>query len=291
MKILISGGTGQLGRDCTKVLERDHEVTPVGSRALDISDWTAVKAFVQDLKPDVILNCAAFTKVDDCETKKELAWKVNVEGPKNLAAAAEDRGARIIHISTDYVFDGKKPVPEYYTETDTTHPISYYGFTKLEAEKAVCAETGRYSILRTAWLYGANGRNFLKTMLRLALGDPEREIKVVHDQFGSPTWSYRLAEQIENILDADVNGIFHATSEGHCTWYELATTFLGEMAVPNAFVPCTTRDYPTPAERPINSILENQRSKDAGLNSMRDWRTDLIQFVTLFKGRLIDEVK
>lgn len=96
MKILISGGTGQLGRDCTKVLERDHEVTPVGSRALDISDWTAVKAFVQDLKPDVILNCAAFTKVDDCETKKELAWKVNVEGPKNLAAAAEDRGARII---------------------------------------------------------------------------------------------------------------------------------------------------------------------------------------------------
>jgi dTDP-4-dehydrorhamnose reductase len=292
MRILISGGTGQLGRDCTEVLEKKgHEVISVGSKTLDIADWKAVKAFVQDLEPDVILNCAAFTKVDDCETKKELAWKVNVEGPKNLAAAAEERGARIIHISTDYVFDGKKPVPEYYTENDDTNPISYYGLTKLEAEKAICAQTDRYSILRTAWLYGANGQNFLKTMLRLALGDPEREIKVVHDQFGSPTWSYRLAEQVEKMMDADQNGIFHATSEDYCTWYELATTFLGEMSVPNAFIPCTTRDYPTPAERPTNSILENQRLKDEGLNVMPNWRADLIQFVNLFKDRLIDEVK
>ncbi len=291
MKILITGGAGQLGRDCTTVLKKSHEVTPVGSKALDIADRTAVNAFVKALKPDVILNCAAFTRVDDCETEKEPAWKVNVEGPKNLASAAGARGARMIHISTDYVFDGKKPVPDHYTETDNTHPISYYGLTKLEAEKAVCEETDRYSILRTAWLYGINGRNFLKTMLRLALGDPEREIRVVHDQFGSPTWSYRLAEQIATVMDADVNGLFHATSEGHCTWYELATTFLDEMAVPNAFVPCTTRDYPTPAKRPANAILENQRLKDEGLNIMRDWRTDLIQFVNLFKLRLIGEVK
>jgi dTDP-4-dehydrorhamnose reductase len=291
MKILISGGTGQLGRDCTEVLEKDHDVISVGSKALDITDWKGVKAFVRDLKPDVMLNCAAFTKVDDCETKKALAWKVNVEGAKNLAAAAEERGARIIHISTDYVFDGKKPVPEYYTENDDTNPISYYGLTKLEAENVIGAETDRYSIVRTAWLYGANGWNFLKTMLRLALGNPEKEIKVVDDQFGSPTWSYRLAEQIQKVMDADQNGIFHATSENYCTWYELATTFLDELAIPNAFIPCTTRDYPTPAERPANSILENQRLKDAGLNSMRDWRADLVQFVTLFKDRLIDEVK
>ena len=291
MKILISGGTGQLGRDCTEVLGKNHAVTPVGSKALDIAHWTAVKRFVQDLKPDVILNCAAFTRVDDCETKKELAWKVNVEGPKNLAAAAGEQGARIVHISTDYVFDGKKPVPEYYTETDTPRPVSYYGLTKLEAEKAVGAETDRYSILRTAWLYGANGQNFLKTMLNLALGDPEREIKVVHDQFGSPTWSYRLAEQIEKVMDADKNGIFHATSENYCTWYDLATAFLDDMEVPNGFIPCTTRDYPTPAKRPLNSILENQRLKAEGLNVMGDWRADLTQFVTLFKDRLMDEVK
>jgi dTDP-4-dehydrorhamnose reductase len=128
-------------------------------------------------------------------------------------------------------------------------------------------------------------------MLNLALGDPEREIKVVHDQFGSPTWSYRLAEQIEKVMDADKNGIFHATSENYCTWYDLATAFLDDMEVPNGFIPCTTRDYPTPAKRPLNSILENQRLKAEGLNVMGDWRADLTQFVTLFKDRLMDEVK
>ena len=291
MKILISGGTGQLGRDCTKVLGKSHDVIPVGSKALDIADSSAVSAFVQDSRPDVILNCAAFTKVDDCETKKKLAWKVNVEGPKNLAAAAGAMGLRLIHISTDYVFDGKKPVPDYYTETDDTHPISYYGLTKLEAEKAVAEETDRYMILRTAWIYGAEGQNFLKTMLKLALGDPEREIKVVNDQFGSPTWSYRLAEQIEKVMDADMSGIFHATSEGYCTWYELATVFLEEMQIPNSFLPCTTKDYPTPAARPASSILENERLKNAGLNVMRNWREDLTQFVSMFKNHLVNEVK
>ena len=296
MRILISGGTGQLGRDCQKVLAESHPVTAVGSRELDITDWKAVDAFVQDVKPDVILNCAAFTRVDDCETRKDSAWKVNVEGPKHLAAVAGMRGLRLIHISTDYVFDGKKQVPEYYTEKDDTHPDSYYGLTKLEGEKAVRAETDHYTILRTAWLYGAEGGNFLKTMLKLALGNPQKEIKVVNDQFGSPTWTYRLAQQIEKVMDADITGIFHATSEGYCSWYELATVFLGEMAGfypirPDAFVPCTTREYPTPAARPANSILENRRLKDAGLNFMRDWRADLIQFVSLFRKRLIDEVK
>ncbi|MCF8130976.1 MAG: dTDP-4-dehydrorhamnose reductase [Deltaproteobacteria bacterium] len=290
MRILITGGSGQLGRDCTTVLKKKYDVTPVASNALDIADRRAVEGLVQELKPDVILNCAAFTRVDDCETHKALAWKVNVEGAKHLASAAGGLGARMIHISTDYVFDGQKQVPESYTEKDNTHPISYYGLTKLEAEKGVCAETDRYTILRTAWLYGVNGRNFLKTMLRLALGDPKREITVVHDQFGSPTWSYRLAEQIEKVMDADINGTFHATSEGHCTWYELAATFLDEMEVPNTLVPCTTRDYPTPAKRPLNSILENQRLKDEGLNIMRDWRADLVQFVSIFKKRLLGEV-
>ena len=291
MKILITGGAGQLGRDCTKVLEKEHEVTSVDSRGLDVSDPVAVKAFVQGLKPDVILNCAAFTRVDDCETAKELARKVNAEGPGYLAAEAEALKARMIHISTDYVFDGKKPIPGSYTENDKTHPLSHYGLTKLEGEKAVRGETDRYSIFRTAWLYGIDGRNFLKTMLRLALDDPHREIKVVHDQFGSPTWTHRLAEQIERVIAADVNGLFHATSEGYCTWFELATAFLDEMAVENNLIPCTTRDFPTPAERPVNSILENRRLKEMGLNIMGDWRADLIQFVGISKNRLLGEVK
>ena len=135
MKILITGGAGQLGRDCETVLKKNHQVTPVDLEVLDIADRTAVNAFVHDLKPDVILNCAAFTRVDDCETEKELACKVNVEGPKHLASAAGTRGARMIHISTDYVFDGKKPVPEYYTENDGTHPISNYGLTSWKRRK------------------------------------------------------------------------------------------------------------------------------------------------------------
>ena len=291
MKILITGGAGQLGQDCEKVLARDQKVTTVGSRALDISDRKAVDAFIGNLEPDVVLNCAAFTRVDDCETQKELAWKINVVGPKNLATAARALGSRLVHISTDYVFDGRKPIPEYYTESDRTHPTSYYGLSKLEGEKAVALTTDRYTILRTAWLYGAFGHNFLKTMLKLAVDDPQREIKVVHDQFGSPTWSYGLAEQIKRVVTADVSGLFHATSEGYCTWYDLAKTFLHEMKVPGALVPCTTSDYPTPARRPANSILENQRLKDEGLNIMQDWRADLIQFVRKFKDHLLYEVK
>ena len=291
MKILITGGTGQLGRDCEKVLARDQKVTAVGSRSLDISDRKAVDAFIGDLRPDVVLNCAAFTRVDDCETQKELVWKINVVGPENLATAARTCGSRMVHISTDYVFDGGKPVPEYYTESDQTHPTSYYGFSKLEGEKAIALATDRYTILRTAWLYGAFGHNFLKTMLKLVVGDPQREIKVVHDQFGSPTWSYGLAEQIKRVIDANVSGLFHATSEGYCTWYDLAKTFLHEMEIPCALVPCTTRDYPTPAKRPANSILENRRLKDEGLNIMQDWRVDLTQFVKTFKDHLLREVK
>ncbi len=290
MKILITGGTGQLGRDCVRVLEKNHDVIPLDLDVLDISDGGAVAACVLRLHPDVIINCAAFTQVDECETKRALARKVNVAGPRYLAAAAALRGLPMIHISTDYVFDGKKPVPQHYTETDRPQPGSYYGVTKLEGERAVMEETDRYAILRTAWLYGIHGQNFLKTMLKLALQDARKEVKVVNDQFGSPTWSYRLAEQIETVMIENANGIFHATSEGFCSWYDLATTFLNEMEIPHAFVPCTTREYPTPAKRPTNSILENRRLKEEGLNLMGDWRTDLVRFVNSFKDRLIREV-
>ena len=291
MKILVTGGTGQLGKDCVKVLEERHQVTPLGSRDLDITDSKAVKIFLQVEKPDVIINCAAFAQVDACETEKDLAWRVNVEGPKNLAAAAGKNGSRLIHISTDYVFDGKKPVPEAYTEQDETGPISYYGATKLAAEKALAENADRFAILRTAWMYGADGRSFLKTILWLALADPYRQIRVVNDQFGSPTWSLSLARQIEKVIDAQLAGIFHATSEGYCTWFELARSFLMQMEVPDAVVPCSTAEYPTPAARPANSILENRRLKEAGQNIMADWRDDLAQFVCLFRDRLMNEVK
>ena len=278
MKIVITGGTGQLGGDCKEVLERSFEIVSLGSKDLDISSMTAVDSLIGEIAPQIILNCAAFTKVDDCETKRELSWKVNVEGPRNLAVVAKKHGARLIHISTDYVFDGRKPVPEHYTEAEDTNPISYYGKTKLEGEVAVRGATDNHMILRTAWMYGIRGQNFLKTMLRLALKDPKREIKVVNDQVGSPTWSYRLAMQIAKLIESGGQGTYHATSEGYGTWYELATDFLDKMGVPHSFAPCTTEEYPTPAARPTNSILENQRLKEAGLNLMEDWQNDLAKF-------------
>ena len=289
MKIMITGGTGQLGGDCVEVLEQRYEIVSLGSKDLDITSRTAVERLIREIAPQFILNCAAFTKVDDCETKRDLAQKVNVEGPRNLGAAAKIQGAQLIHISTDYVFDGTKKVPESYTEQDGTNPISYYGVTKLEAEEAVRKETDNHMIFRTAWMYGIRGQNFLKTMLRLALGDPEREIKVVGDQFGSPTWSYRLAQQIAKMIESGGQGTYHATSEGYCTWYELATGFLDKMGVPHSFTPCTTEEYPTPAARPMNSILENQRLKEAGLNVMEDWQNDVSEFIHRFKDRLIKE--
>ena len=289
MKIMITGGTGQLGGDCVEVLEQRYEIVSLGSKDLDITSRTAVEILIGEINPWAILNCAAFTKVDDCETKRDLAQKVNVEGPRNLGVAAKKQGAQLIHISTDYVFDGRKNISDPYTEQDGTNPISYYGVTKLEAEEAVREATDNHIILRTAWMYGIRGQNFPKTMLRLALNDPKREIKVVGDQFGSPTWSYRLAQQIAKLIESGGHGTYHATSEGYCSWYELATGFLDKMDVPHSFVPCTTEEYPTPAARPTNSILENQRLKEAGLNVMEDWQDDLAEFMLRFKDRLINE--
>ena len=291
MKIVILGGKGQLGSDCTKVLKEIHDVMSVDLDELDITDILQVEAAAGNFGADVIVNCAGFTRVDDCETEKELACKVNVEGPGNLAVAAKNQGAQLIHISTDYVFDGRKRAPEPYTEKDDPNPISYYGVTKLAAEEAVRRITDNHIILRTAWLYGIRGQNFLKTMLNLALKDPQREIKIVNDQFGSPTWSYRLALQIEKLIESGGNGTFHATSEGYCTWYGLATYFLGKMGVPHSFVPCTTAEYPTPAVRPINSILENRRLKEAGINLMQGWKSDVEEFVFRFRDRLINETR
>jgi dTDP-4-dehydrorhamnose reductase len=291
MKIMITGNKGQLGFDCAKVLSKKHEVLGVDIDDVDITKFQDVDALVRQFDPNIIINCAAYTRVDDCETEKELAWNVNVTGAENLARCVRRYGGLLIHISTDYVFDGGKNVPEPYVETDATGPVSYYGKTKLEGEKAIMRTTDQYVIIRTAWLYGINGHNFLKTMLKLSFRNTDNKLKVVNDQFGSPTWSYRLAIQIERLLQADYRGIFHATAEGYCTWYELADYFLKKMDVPYTMIPCATREYPTPAARPINSILENRNLKNKGINLMAHWRVDVDEFVLNFRKVLIEEAK
>lgn len=291
MKIVVSGSSGQLGRDCTQILERKYDVVPLNSKQLDITNPGNVEEVLRSINPSVILNCAAYTKVDECETKKELAWKVNLEGARNLALASQKYGALLIHLSTDYVFDGTKKPPEPYGEDDTPNPRSYYGKSKFEGERAICTITNRHAIVRTAWLYGAYGHNFLKTMLRLAVNDPKKEIKVVNDQFGSPTWSFTLALQIEKLIEVNGQGIYHATSEGYCTWYEFASYFLQHMGVPHRVSPCTSEEYPTPASRPKNSILENQHLKKEGINLMRHWQDDLDHFLSTYREHLLKEAK
>jgi len=290
MKILVTGGKGQLGTDCVRVFRETHEVLAIDLDELDITRRVDLEALVQKFMPDIIINCAAYTQVDNCEIEKKLAWNVNVTGTENLVKCMDKQGERLIHISTDYVFDGRKKIPEPYVETDQPNPVSYYGKTKYESEKVVGKASDRHVIVRPAWMYGVNGYNFLKTMLSLALKNPGHEIKVVNDQYGSPTWSYALALQIERIIHAHAGGIYHATGEGFCTWFELAEYFLNKMQVPHNIVPCTSREYPTRAQRPKNSILENRHLKEKGINIMSQWQDDIDEFVSGFGEDLVAEI-
>lgn len=291
MKILITGARGQLGQDCAEALATEHTVYPFGSKKLDITDEQQVKQLINNINPAIVINCAAYTAVDACEDKKIQCRKVNTEGPGNIAAACTQAGAKIIHISTDYVFDGSKTVPEPYFENDRVCPVSEYGASKLAGEDNIRKITNNHLIIRTAWLYGIGGDNFLKTMLKLALNNPQKTIRVVNDQFGSLTWTYSLALQIKALLKTDLTGTIHSTAEGYCSWFDAAKYFLECMNVPHIIEPCTTAEYKTAARRPANSILENAILKQKGLNRMIDWQKDVASFAGRYRDELIAEAK
>jgi dTDP-4-dehydrorhamnose reductase len=295
MNILITGAGGQLGRDCLRVMRDEYKYTVHGrtSHQLNITQAQQVQYAIETLRPDVIINCAAYTAVDNCEKEQDVCQAVNKQGPANLADACAATGCRLIHISTDYVFDGNKSVPEPYLEQDQVSPLSAYGRSKLAGEQAITERMDNFLILRTAWLYGMGGNNFLKTMLRLATANSEysegskRTIRVVDDQYGSMTWTMTLARQINRVLASDLTGIAHATAENHSTWYTGAKYFLKAMEVEYSLEPCTTAEYPTPAHRPTNSILENSFLKEHGVHCMRDWRADIDTFVASYKNELL----
>ncbi len=261
---LVIGSRGQLGTDLLTVL---------GTRAvgldipeIDITDPSSVATAIRDIAPDVVINCAAFTAVDAAEGDEATALAINGNGVGNIVAAC--RGARLVQISTDYVFDGTSTTP--YAEDATPDPRSAYGRTKLAGERAALSHPNAY-VLRTAWLYGAHGQNFVKTMLRL---ERTREtVSVVDDQVGQPTWSMDLARQIDLLVRADApNGIYHATNAGRASWYEFARAiFEGAGADPDRVVPTTTAAFPRSAPRPANSVLGHQRWAWAGLEPMRPW--------------------
>lgn len=291
MKILIIGSGGQLGTDCIEILSGAHTVAAVDYPEIDITSRQSVARIFADRRPEAVINCAAYTAVDKCETDAEAAWLVNAEGPRFIGELAVEHGCRVVHVSTDYVFDGRKPVPDPYVEHDPVNPLSEYGRSKLAGEKNLQDCCPEALILRTAWLYSAHGPNFLKTMLKLALSDPGRNYTIVNDQFGSLTWSWTLAKQIEILLDSNLSGIIHTTSDGYSTWYEAACYFLDKMGVDHSFVPCTTKEYPTPAHRPTNSILQNKVLDRFGISVFRSWQDDVDTLVEQFKDRLVQDTR
>lgn len=284
-RLLLVGAGGQLGWDCLKVMASDYEVLPLTSKDLDLRKSREIVPLVQRLQPQVIINAAAHTGVDACENEIDEAMLLNAEAPAQLARAADSLGARLIQISTDYVFAGDRPGKSGYREDDAVGPVSVYGRSKLAGEQAVAAAQGEHLIVRTAWLYGFGGHNFLKTMLRLALGGGE--IRVVADQLGCLTWSRTLACQLLKLLQAGKKGLYHAVAEDHGSWYDAAALFLELMQVPHKLCPCASIDYPTAAKRPANSILINQRLHDEGLQVMKSWRQDLTEFVRLYREKLL----
>jgi dTDP-4-dehydrorhamnose reductase len=272
---LVVGAGGQLGTDLCDVLAASGQtdVVALGRGDLDVTDAVAVDRTVTELAPSVVLNAAAYTAVDAAETDEASALAVNATAPENLAVAAARAGARLVHVSTDYVFAGDAQEP--YAEDAPTGPRSAYGRTKLAGERAVLARSPEAYVVRTAWVYGAAGANFVKTIARL---ERDREtLAVVDDQRGSPTWSHDLAEGLVALATSDAApGVYHCTNTGETTWFGFARAIFEELgADPQRVQPTTTDAFPRPAPRPAYSVLGNGRWSAAGLPALPHWRAAL----------------
>jgi len=261
MKVLITGSHGQLGKEilCQMGKISEYSLFPYDIDKLDISNLKAVKELFIQLKPDVVINCAAFTAVDKCEEQIDLAYKVNALGPRNLAIAANMVDAKIFHISTDYVFDGNGVFDSNnrirpYNEFDAINPQSIYGKTKAQGEQFVKMFSKKFFIIRTAWLYG-DGKNFVKTML--SLSESRDVIKVVDDQVGSPTSTHELTKAILSLLPSEEYGIYHGTCQGQCSWYEFTKKIFEIKGIKTRVDSCTADEFPLPAKRPSYSVLDN----------------------------------
>lgn len=276
MKLLITGGKGMLGRTLARHLQGPHDILIVDLPETDITDLAATRAVVDSFRPEVILHCAAMTAVDECESRWEQAWKINAVGTANVASCGHRAGARLIAISTDYVFDGKLNRP--YHEWDEPGPTTTYGRTKLAAEEAVRAHCPDHTIVRTAWLYGPGGPSFVHTMLKLGAESGGQALKVVDDQIGNPTSTDAVAGLIEYLLKTPLPGIVHGSCEGEVTWYGFAREIFRLWNLQRELVPCTTADYPRPAPRPANSRLEKRVLRLAGAPPMPDWKDALAAF-------------
>jgi len=286
VKLLIIGSNGQLGTDFVKIAEQQrHTVIPIDYPQIDIRDKSSAESIINGSAPDAVINCAAFTAVDDCETNSEAAFALNANACENLALAAKARKSLLVHISTDYVFDGAASSP--YTEDCPANPQTVYGKSKLRGEELITDLYGGGSmIFRIAWLYGASGANFVKTIRRVALSNQQerKPLKVVNDQFGTPTWTVSVCRQILYVIDKGERGIFHATCEGACTWFDFAKEIVTAYGINAEVLPCTTEEFPRKAPRPRYSVLENARLKAQNAHIMPDWREAFHEFLSTERG-------
>ncbi|MET3210900.1 UNVERIFIED_CONTAM: dTDP-4-dehydrorhamnose reductase [Paenibacillus sp. PvR008] len=282
MKVLVTGASGQLGRDVVRVLqEQGHNVQGCDREKLNITNLEQVVEVVERFHPDAIIHCAAYTTVDAAETDVNGAYLVNASGTRNIALASAKVGAKLVYISTDYVFDGTAEHP--YHEYDNTNPQSIYGKSKRAGEVLSQALSVRLFIVRTSWVYGLHGNNFVKTMLKL--GSEKQQLKVVQDQKGSPTYTVDLARFLAELIRTEKYGIYHASNSGSCTWYEFAQAIFEEATdILDATIiarlePCATDQFPRPAARPSNSVMEHIAIRTNGLNDLRHWREGLQDFL------------
>ncbi|MBW6410301.1 dTDP-4-dehydrorhamnose reductase [Clostridium weizhouense] len=288
MKIVITGCKGQLGTELQDIIKKGYgeigeiskglkkaEIIAVDVDELDITDLEEVENKITFFNPDVVINCAAATNVDGCESNRDFAFKVNSLGPRNLAIACEKVRAKLVQVSTDYVFSGVGETP--LTEYDLTNPYSVYGKTKLLGEQYVREFSSKYFIVRTAWLYGYVGHNFVYTMRKL--GKERDSINVVNDQRGNPTHANDLAYHILKLIETEEYGVYHCTGKGECTWYDFAKMIIelsGEKCEVN---PCTSEEYKTPAKRPEYSSLDNMMLRNTVGDEMRDWKEAIKSFI------------
>ncbi len=269
MKVLVTGAKGMLGQDLCPILEDEgYEVIEADINDFDICNFNDASNFIKKNNPDFIIHCASYTNVDKAEEELELTRKINANGTENIAKISSEIDATIVYISTDYVFDGTKKTP--YTIEDTPNPINNYGQTKYEGEIAVQKHCKKHYIVRTSWLYGTYGENFVETML----ANKDKELKVVNDQIGCPTWTIELANGICEILDSEEYGIYHICGSGKASWHDFASEIFKLSNIKANLSPCKTEDFPRPAKRPAYSVMENDKI-------CRNWKLALKDYLAL----------
>ena len=276
MKVLVTGVKGQLGYDVVKDLKkRGHEPIGVDREEMDLMNNDAIREFIMNTRPEAIIHCAAYTAVDKAEEEVEVCYQVNAEATKVIAECAKELDITLIYISTDYVFDGTKEGE--YVETDVPNPINVYGASKLLGEQYVQQLLEKYYIVRISWVFGENGNNFIKTMRRL--GSERDELNIIHDQVGSPTYTADLAPLLVDMMETNKYGIYHATNEGTCSWFEFANEIFKQSNMEVKINPITTDQYPTAAKRPMNSRMSKFKLGENGFNLLVTWKEALKSYI------------